>query len=50
MKSLIICKEKESTINYDYYHLKDKLELINLIEEYIQAIKTSKERIIVVHK
>ena len=34
---------KESAINYDYYHLKDKLELINLIEEYIQAIKTSRK-------
>ena len=34
---------KESAINYDYYHLKDKFELINLIEEYIQAIKTSRK-------
>ena len=34
---------KESDINYDFYNLKDKSVLINLIEEYMKAIKISKK-------
>ena len=36
-------QREESAINYEYYYLKDKLGSINLIEEYIQAIKISRK-------